>query len=174
MQNKAYRDRFNKMARERYKKYRENPDFVERKRSQSLKSLNKKMATADGRKHLAEYNKNYQKRYYVEKIKPDRFLKFKVETKRYMNKLVRAGNKLYNKTAVAIIGCDYDFLKKHLESTWERNYGKPYNGEPYQIDHIIPISIAKTKDEVLRLCHYTNLQMLTPADNCKKGFKTAP
>ena len=45
--------------------------------------------------------------------------------------------------------------------SWE-NYGK-YNGEinyGWDIDHIIPISIAKTEEDVMKLSHYTNLQPL--------------
>ena len=44
---------------------------------------------------------------------------------------------------------------------WE-NYGK-YNGEisyGWDIDHIIPISQAKTEGEIVKLNHYTNLQPL--------------
>lgn len=45
--------------------------------------------------------------------------------------------------------------------TWD-NHGL-YNGElnfGWDIDHIIPISSAKTEDEVINLNHYTNLQPL--------------
>jgi hypothetical protein len=45
--------------------------------------------------------------------------------------------------------------------TWE-NKGL-YNGNPnygWDIDHIIPLSEAKSKDDVIRLNHYTNLQPL--------------
>lgn len=42
------------------------------------------------------------------------------------------------------------------------NYGK-YNGElnyGWDIDHIIPMSTAKTENDVIRLNHLTNLQPL--------------
>ena len=42
------------------------------------------------------------------------------------------------------------------------NYGL-YNGEKnfgWDIDHIIPLSIANTEEEVIKLNHYTNLQPL--------------
>jgi len=71
-----------------------------------------------------------------------------------------------------IIGCDNLFLKEHLESlflsgmTWD-NYG--FYG--WHIDHIIPLSSAKTEDELYKLCHYTNLQPLWSIDNLKKGNK---
>ena len=38
-----------------------------------------------------------------------------------------------------------------------------YNGEfncGWDIDHIIPISLATTEEELIKLCHYTNLQPL--------------
>ena len=50
--------------------------------------------------------------------------------------------------------------------TWE-NWGK-YNGElnyGWDIDHIIPLSSAKTEDDIIRLNHYTNLQPLCSYTN---------
>ena len=80
-------------------------------------------------------------------------------------------NKNYSKdsNAMKIIGCTYDCAWEHLLQTWEKNYGRPWDGEPYHIDHIIPLATAETKEDVVSLCHYTNLQLLTPEDNLKKG-----
>ena len=58
-------------------------------------------------------------------------------------------------------------FKLYLESkfedwmTWENRV--LYNGEfnyGWDIDHIIPVSSAKTEEEILLLNHYTNLQPL--------------
>jgi hypothetical protein len=66
-----------------------------------------------------------------------------------------------------ILGCSYDEFRVYLESkfqswmTWE-NRGK-YNGElnyGWDMDHIIPLSSAKTEEDVIRLNHYSNLQPL--------------
>lgn len=78
----------------------------------------------------------------------------------------RYGFKKRSKTS-DIIGCDWDTLKKHIEiqfETWMNwdNRGK-YNGElkyGWDIDHIIPVSSAKTEEEMISLNHYTNLQPL--------------
>lgn len=70
-----------------------------------------------------------------------------------------------------ILGCELDFLCGYLMRTWEKRYGKPWAGEPYHIDHIRPLSTAKTEEEIISLCHYTNLQMLTPEDNMAKSDK---
>jgi hypothetical protein len=50
--------------------------------------------------------------------------------------------------------------------SWD-NYG--FRG--WHIDHIVPLSSAKTKDEAVSLNHYTNLQPLWGVDNMKKGKK---
>jgi hypothetical protein len=49
--------------------------------------------------------------------------------------------------------------------TWD-NQGK------WHIDHIIPLSSGNTEEEIIKLCHYTNLQPLWAIDNMKKGSKT--
>jgi len=33
----------------------------------------------------------------------------------------------------------------------------------------VPLSTAKSEDEVLSLCHYENLQLLKPEDNIEKS-----
>lgn len=66
-----------------------------------------------------------------------------------------------------ILGCSFEDFKLHLESKFESwmswdNHGK-YNGQlnfGWDIDHIIPLSSAKTEEELIKLNHYTNLQPL--------------
>ena len=56
--------------------------------------------------------------------------------------------------------------------SWD-NYGK-YNGEfnyGWDIDHIKPISSAKTKEEIIKLNHYTNLRPLCSKENLDKKDK---
>lgn len=74
-----------------------------------------------------------------------------------------------NKT-FEVIGCSQQELKEHLERqftdkmTWE-------NRNEWHIDHIIPLSSAKTEEELYKLCHYTNLQPLWAEENLKKSNK---
>ena len=77
-------------------------------------------------------------------------------------------NKFAKKTKTFdLIGCDpislKDFLeKKFIEGMCWGNYGE------WHIDHIIPLSSAKTEEEIYKLCHYSNLQPLWAIDNLKK------
>lgn len=58
---------------------------------------------------------------------------------------------------------------EHLLATYEINYGEKWAGQPYEMDHIIPICTTRAKKGLLALYHYTNLQMLTPEDNRSKN-----
>lgn len=71
-----------------------------------------------------------------------------------------------------ILGCSIDFfvsyiLSKCPQGTSIENFGR-YG---YHLDHIIPISKARTDKEIIRLCHYTNFQPLWWKDNLKKSDK---
>ena len=71
-----------------------------------------------------------------------------------------------------ILGCDYETIYHHLLNTYIKNYNCEWDGkEKVHIDHIIPISIANSEEEVIKLCHYSNLQLLKEKDNILKSNK---
>lgn len=75
------------------------------------------------------------------------------------------------------LGCSIPELKRYLEfqfvegMTWINHGALHPDIQTWQIDHIIPLSSAKTEEELYKLCHYTNLQPLWAKDNLKKGDK---
>jgi hypothetical protein len=78
-------------------------------------------------------------------------------------------DKLKNKT-FDIVGCTPEFLKEHLGTQFID--GMSWNNRSeWHIDHIIPLSSAKTEEELYKLCHYSNLQPLWAGDNLSKGNK---
>ncbi len=72
---------------------------------------------------------------------------------------------------INIIGCSLIFLKEHIEQQFDEGMSWELMGKYIHIDHIIPLSSATNKDEVYKLCHYTNLQPLWAEDNLKKSNK---
>lgn len=72
----------------------------------------------------------------------------------------------------SIVGCSPSQLRGYLIKTAVKNYGSWFPLIKYQIDHIIPLSMAKNEDEVYKLNHYTNLQYLKRKDNIRKGKNT--
>lgn len=153
-----------------------------RRRDYYLKNKNEILAKSRlFRDNNKEYTKNYKKVYYsknkeklikysseyhLNRLKNDEFYKFKCNVRVLIkNSIKYRGFSKINTKTFDILGCSIDDFRLYLESkfeswmTWE-NYGL-YNGElnyGWDIDHIIPISIANTEEEVIRLNHYTNLQ----------------
>lgn len=74
------------------------------------------------------------------------------------------------KSAIDLLGCDVEFLKTHLESTFTQGMSWDRISEMH-IDHIKPCNMFDlTKLEEQKMCfHYTNLQMLWWQDNLTKG-----
>jgi hypothetical protein len=84
----------------------------------------------------------------------------------------RKGYKKDTKTK-EILGCSFEQFEKHMIKTFEDRYKICIKQakEEIQIDHIIPLSTAKTKEDVIKLNHYTNLQYLYKSDNREKWDK---
>lgn len=125
---------------------------------------------------LLEYHRRYReehreeiRRKALERLHNDPKHQMKERTRNMLRYALRSMGHRKNSRTSEILGCDINFFVNYLESTWEKRYGKKWCGEEYHIDHIVPLSTAKTEDDVIRLCHYTNLQMLTPEDNMAKS-----
>lgn len=74
-------------------------------------------------------------------------------------------------TTYDLIGCSPSFLKEHLEKQFSDGMSWEIMGRYIHIDHIIPLSSAKTEEDFFKLCHYTNLQPLWAVENLRKGKK---
>ena len=86
------------------------------------------------------------------------------------------GYKKDNRKTEDILCCTIEEFKQYLENqflswmTWD-NYGK-YNGTlnyGWDKDHIVPVSSAKTLDDIIKLNHYTNFKPLCSRIN--RDFK---
>jgi hypothetical protein len=148
---------------------------IEKKRAQGRKSSQKR------KDKKIEYDKIYReknkdkKNEYIRNYRKNRRLSdpvFKI-TESMRSRLIRyfKSNNLtkHNKT-FNLVGITPENLRHYLESkfldgmNWD-NYGE------WHIDHIIPLSLAKTEDDLNKLCHFTNLQPLWGVDNIKKSNK---
>jgi hypothetical protein len=120
-------------------------------------------------KKWVDKNKEHRKKY-INEYNSDPKNKIKNSLRSRINQLL---NKQYNNPkTLNLVGCDYEFLMGYIENkftegmSWD-NYG--YYG--WHLDHIIPVSSAKTEKDVYKLYHYTNLQPLWAEDNLRKSNK---
>lgn len=102
----------------------------------------------------------------------DNVYKLKKSIRGYLYKCLK-GTKYTNKSKIYnILGCDYLTFINHMYNSFEKRYGYKYDSQiEINIDHIIPLDIAKNEEEIIKLNHYTNLQLLTKKDNLLKGRK---
>jgi len=79
----------------------------------------------------------------------------------------------YSKTSKTfeLLGADIVTVQDHLIKTAINTYGFHDFSLSYHLDHIVPVSLAKTEAELIELQHYTNLQYLYPKDNLSKSDK---
>lgn len=77
-------------------------------------------------------------------------------------------------SAVRDLGCSIEELKQHLESKFQPGMNwQNHSKTGWHIDHIKPLSYfdLTVREELLKACHYTNLQPLWAIDNLKKSNK---
>lgn len=145
-QNKVYREIHKDKDKENHKKYYEN-------------HKNKIIA------RTTEYGKQRRKQ--------DKIYKFKCQVRHLIGLSFTRKGYIKSKKTEEILGMDLLNFYNYLLRTFKNNYGYEWDGiESVHIDHIIPLSMAKTEKEVISLCHYTNLQLLKAKDNLQKQDKT--
>jgi hypothetical protein len=121
-----------------------------------------------------EYRRNDQRNNKVERNKREKLrrdfddlYRLRCMVRSCLKNSIKRGGYGKNSKTIDILGCSFDELKLYIESKFEdwmnwNNHGL-YNGElnyGWDIDHIIPISSAKTEEDVIKLNHYMNLQPL--------------
>lgn len=117
-------------------------------------------------------NLNYKKEYEQKRKSTDPIYKLSVTIRSRINKLFKSNNVNKKNNTFDIIGCSPIFLKEYIEKKFTEEMSWSNRGLfGWHIDHIIPLSSAKTEEEIYKLCHYTNLQPLWAKDNLKKGKK---
>jgi hypothetical protein len=108
-----------------------------------------------------------------EKYKNDPVFRLKTKIRNALYSAFRSKSIIKNSKMLNILGTSFDNFQFVIESqfkdgmTWE-------NMDKWHIDHKVPLSLAKTEDDLHRLNHYTNFQPLWVSENLKKNNKLFP
>lgn len=181
IKRKEQRSRTGEKDNQRTKIWREkNPDKYKQSNEKYLKNNFEKAKKAVNKyqKNNREKIKKFKCEYNKKKILTDPLFKLKKNIRTLITLSIKRRGLNKNNNTVNILGCSFEKFKKYIESkfapwmNWD-NYGK-YNGTlnfGWDIDHIMPMSSAKTEQDVFRLNHFINLQPLCSKINrdIKKG-----
>ena len=171
-----------------YEYKRNNPKEKEYRRTNYVRHREKKLAYKKqyywgNVEKIGEYNKEYNSRVEVKEAKTkynreyernrkanDPLYKFKKAIQARISQSIASRGYTKRSRSYIILGADYKYVRKYFERqftdkmSWD-NYGE------WEIDHIKPMSSAKTEEQAIELNHYTNLQPLWKKDNREKYNK---
>jgi len=153
---------------QRQKKWRE-------KNKKKLKTYQKKYDEVNKEKRKRymrkwrQDNSSYGKIYHRDRKRRDPLYKMIANLRSRLWHALMAKTWRKNSTFNEYIGCSQSHLKTYLEKKFLRgmiwqNYGE------WEIDHIRPLSSASNINDLIKLCHYKNLQPLWVEDNRRKSF----
>jgi len=185
IENKADIAAKRKIYREKNKdKVKSDLDNWRRENKSHIKDYEKNYREGSGRKsekkaYMEVYRKENKKalathalNYVSEKRKIDVQFKLAGNLRARLNTALKKGNK--SGSAVRDLGCSIAYFKQHLESQFQEGMSwKNYGRSGWHIDHIIPLSSFNltAREQLLKACHYSNMQPLWAKDNLKKSNK---
>ena len=130
-------------------------------RNQNKEKINKKQ------KEYQNQNRENINKYRRIKYNTDPLFKLRSNiTSSISDSLKSKGYTKKNNTHI-ILKCKFDFFINWLNNVASNGY--TYGIGNLHLDHVVPISLAKTEQEIIILNHYTNFQLLTSEDNISKG-----
>jgi len=165
---KNYRENNKDSIRKRQKTWVTSNETKEKDRQRNWKKQNQekilkwKEINSD---KLKEYSRVYTKK----RRQTDELFKLSSNLRNRLNIYLRSKKIKKNNSTFEIIGLHPEKLKDYLEKKFTEGMSWDKLGSEIHIDHIKPLSMAKTESEVYELCHYTNLQPLWAKDNWIKN-----
>lgn len=105
--------------------------------------------------------------------------RFAAEKERYhSDPLFRLRKNIRRRTSLATngqcgfaeLGCSIEELQAHLEKNFKPGMSWNNYGSHWHVDHIRPLS-GFVQEDIIKGCHYTNLQPLWALENFQKGNK---
>lgn len=139
----------------RIEKINENKKLEEERRLR-WEEKKKYWATEEYKKEKKERDNRKRHERWKKQWATDELFAIKVRLRNLIrNSFRRTGYKKFSMRTEEIVGMNYDEFKKYIESKFQDGMTWENRGE-WHLDHIIPLSSAKSEEDLLRLSHYTN------------------
>lgn len=161
---------------ERYREYRREYSNLNREKINDYKK-NHRHSNRD--LYIEKYNDNKEqirikyREWWKNKYYSDELFRFKNNTRNLISRSFKRSRAVEPRKCYRteeLLGCSIIDFRDHIKSLFTEGMTFDNYGE-WHFDHIIPISSAKTQEDVERLCHFTNFQPLWAIDNLRKSNK---
>jgi hypothetical protein len=146
----------------------------DKERSRRFYIKNKKKVDAKIKAYMSANKEKVRERRRIrksERYRNDSLYRLKLVISNRIRRSIQRRDRIKKTKVTDILGCSVGQLYEHLKSSAINRYGKFFPRRRYDIDHIVPISSARTEKDLLNLNHYSNLQYLLPKDNLLKSNK---
>jgi hypothetical protein len=117
-----------------------------------------------------EYYKERNKQYYKQRLQTDILFRFSHNIRCLLSTSFKRKGYWKKSKTEQILECTIEEFKCYLEKQFI--YPMSFNnyGSVWEIDHITPISSAKTEEDIVTLNHYTNLRPLFKTTEIAEGY----
>lgn len=184
---RCYRNKIDQYKQNHQKYYQENKEVVLaqaaeyreankqeiRKKDNAYKARNRellRLKQSEYQRENAEIRNQYARKYRKNRRHMDKMFSIKENMRaRFRYELAKRGESKQIK-ANEYLGCSWVFLRDYLAQKFTDGMSWNNYGE-WHVDHIMPLASATTRDDLIKLCHYSNLQPLWAFDNLSKGAK---
>lgn len=181
--NKRYRESHKEQAKEIHKKWRENNrEYINKKAREKYKKnpLMYKNIHNKYRKTHIEQEKERHHNYkinnrdkcsaYERKRREEPLYRLRTNIRVLIKGSFKRKSHKANTKTEQILGCSIEDFISYIQRLFKDGMTLENHGL-WHLDHIIPISSAKTEEEIIKLNHYTNFQPLWAEENLKKSNK---
>jgi hypothetical protein len=167
-EKKRYEENREKISARRKKRYKENREKI-LARQKKYREERREEISARQKKYCEENREEISARY-KKRMREDPMFRLSNTIRSRTRKAFKSKGWTKDSKTFEVLGCSQEMFIKHLENQFTKGMTFENFGE-WHIDHIIPLSSAKTPEELNRLAHYTNLQPLWAEENLSKGAK---
>jgi hypothetical protein len=169
IKNKYYQEINNEKIKAYHTKNKERGSFLNKRWREENKQYHK-----EKKKQYREENKekeNERQNIYIkEKFKTDPLFKLSHNIRTSIRTSLRKNGYAKENKTFNILQCEFSFFMDWLNGVASNGY--TYGIGDLHLDHVVPISLSETEEELLLLNHYSNFQLLSAFDNISKGNRT--
>ncbi len=182
-QIREYQKKYDEEHKEQRKQYIQNNIEKIRKAKKKYKQTHKDKVSEYDKQYMKLYNKEYReshreemttykREYKKQRKKDDPLFKLKEQLRFCISQSFSRKKYIKQLHTEEIIGIPINEFIEYLLNTYKDNYGYEWDGkDDVHIDHITPLAKAESEEEIMKLCYYTNLQLLKSKDNLEKKDK---